>query len=104
MAEIDGVKLSNKQIREHLQEHLSDPVFKYQLGQLVYSMRDSKVHSAPISSRMIIDNLHDEWVSNETQKKSWQPYGRTGIWYATVHDQYEEGELFATKEELLESL
>ena len=103
MAEIDGVKLSNEQISEHLREH-AGPVFKYELGQVVYAMRDSKVHSAQVSSRTIIDNLHDDWVSNSTQQKSWQPFGRTGIWYATVHDQYEEGALFATKEELLESL
>ncbi len=77
---------------------------KFALDQLVYYMRDNKVHSANVMSIKVVMNLHEEWASTNEQKDTWLYFGPTCILYKTVHCKLNESEVFASREELLESL
>lgn len=103
MAEIDGVKLSNAEIYEHLKQ-FAEPLLEYELGQTIYYMEDSKVHSAPCSARMYVDNAHEDWASTLKQKEAWTPFGPAGTYYSTCHGIVHADKVFGSKEELLESL
>jgi hypothetical protein len=50
-------------------------MFKYELGQTVFYMRDNRVHSAPVIQR----NYNDEATKLETIKKT--QYNLAGNWY-----------------------
>jgi hypothetical protein len=78
--------------------------FKWNLGDTVYKIINNKVHSAPILSRMIVENKHDNWSSTNEQKAIYTPFGKTCIKYSTVDGIFDEKELFSSKEELLKSL
>jgi hypothetical protein len=77
-------------------------MFKYELGQLVYYMKDNKVHSAPILSRMLVENLNEDWDCTEQQKEFFKPFGDSDIIYHTCHGTFAEYEIYSTKEELKE--
>ncbi len=78
---------------------------KYELGQVIYYILDNRVHSAPVGSRMTVENSHDDWAHTSAQKESWTPFGESRIVYATCHNNsLTEEECFASKEELLASL
>jgi hypothetical protein len=102
MASIDGVKLSDEVIDEHFNR--IPPIFEIDLNQIIYYMGDGKVCSAPVLSRMLVENLHDDWTSNPEQKKAFVPFGPSGAYYNTCHGMWREDEVFATKKGLLESL
>jgi len=77
---------------------------KYELGQVVYYMINNKVHSAKILARMLVENLHDDWACTPEQKKLFTPFGHSSVHYATCHALLLESEVFASKDELFESL
>ena len=77
---------------------------RYALNQTVFYMISNRVHSAVITSRMLVENVHDNWNSTREQAQIWNPFGPAGIKYATTHGKFDEHQLFATKEELLKSL
>ena len=79
-------------------------VAKYALGQIIFYMKDNKVHAAEVVSRKVVENLHDDWASNDEQKMVWQHFGVSCIVYKTVHGKYYEDEVFASREDLLEAL
>lgn len=78
-------------------------MFKFSLGQVVWYLDENKVHSAPVLSRMCIDNHHDDWACTNEQKEVFQRFGASTVKYATIHGEYHEGSLFGSKEELLKS-
>lgn len=77
---------------------------KYELEQTIFYIMDNVVHSAPVLSRMCVENAHDEWISNEEQKDAFAPFGFSGIKYSTCHGTIEEKHAFSSVDELLESL
>lgn len=77
---------------------------KYALEQTIFYIGDNKVRSAPILSRMVVENLHDDWSSNADQKELWLPFGSAKIVYNTCHGEVLESKAFASKEDLLNSL
>jgi len=77
---------------------------KLTLGQLAFYLMNNKVHSANIVSIKVVMNLHDDWCSNSEQQKAWQFFGESNITYRTVHGTMLENQIFASKEELLESM
>lgn len=79
-------------------------MFKFELGQVVFYMKNSMVHSAPVQSRMIVENHHPDWNATEAQREAFNRFGPTCTRYATVHGQVDEDKAFATKEELLKWL
>ena len=78
-------------------------MFKFELGQLVYYMRDNRVHRATVNSRMKVDNAKTGALNTE-QMKIFRVFGPTGEFYATVHGITPVEGVFASKEELLKSL
>lgn len=80
----------------------SNKMFKYELGQLVYYLKDNKRHSAPIISRMIVENKYDHFdrFQLRIQKNQFEFFNRFGesvIMYATCHGEFKESDLFSTK-------
>ena len=77
---------------------------KYALEQIIFYIADNTVHSAPVLSRMVVENLHDDWGSNSEQRELWAPFGIAKTVYSTVHGEVLESKAFASKEDLLNSL
>lgn len=50
-------------------------MFKYELGQTVFYMRENRIHSATVAQR----NYNDEVTKSETVKKI--QYSLNGTWY-----------------------
>ena len=92
MAELDGSKLIPEVVK--LQ-------FAFELDQLVFLMVNNRVYCSKVTSRTIIDNVDDE-VS--IIKPNTQPFGRGGVFYSVNGEEYEQHLLFASRDELLESL
>jgi hypothetical protein len=79
-------------------------MFKYELEQVIYYMIDSKVHSAPVMSRCIVENAHEDWAHTAEQKGTFTAFGPAKRVYSTCHCIVGEEFAFATKEELVASL
>jgi len=71
-------------------------IFKFELKDLVYYMKENKVHSAPVRVRMYIDCTSSVHLALSD--------GVEGVRYKTCHGIYTEENLFHSKEELLASL
>lgn len=75
-----------------------------EIGQKVFYMIDSRVHSAEITSKSVVENVHDRWANTKEQKQTWTPFGESGTFYATCHGIIPAGKAFSSKKELLGSL
>ena len=62
-------------------------MFKFELKQLVFYLKDNKLNSARIISRKYVEDS-----------------GNRTIRYVTCHGEYDEKNIFESKEELLKSL
>ena len=71
-------------------------MFKYELDQLVYYLKDNKLHSAPVLSRSITENLREDYDTIFKQ------LGDSRRVYATCHGIINEEELFESKKALAE--
>ncbi len=76
---------------------------KYELEQVVFYMDENHVHSAKVTSRTVVENVHDDLSAIDSPSKM-TPFGRTGIRYQTCHGTWDEQQVFASKKELLEAL
>ena len=73
-------------------------MFKYKLGQTVWYIKDSKVHTAPVGARTLCEV---DGAFKETRAGcSWD----ARILYGTVHGNWHESQLFATFDELVSYL
>lgn len=77
---------------------------KYELDQIIFYIMNNVVHNAPVLSRICVENLHDDWISNKEQKEAFTPFGSSGIKYSTCHGVIEARHAFSSVDELLESL
>jgi hypothetical protein len=77
---------------------------KYELKQTIHYMRDNRPHSATVLARKCVENLHDDWICTEEQKKTFTPYGVSGVVYSTCHGEVDEKDAFASKEEMVRVL
>lgn len=77
---------------------------KYELEQIIYYMRDNRPHSAPIVSRMQIENLHQDLACTKEQKTLFMPFGYSGVFYSTCHGIVNESEAFATKDDMVKAI
>lgn len=75
-------------------------MFKFELGQLVYYIEDNKLHSSPVLSRIIVENK----TESDNADEFYMRFGKSRIIYSTCHGEYEEGRLFASKEDLAKSI
>lgn len=77
---------------------------KYELDQLIYYLRDNKVHGAPVLARMKVENLHSDWACTNAQKQVFTPFGEAGVFYGTCHGIIKEEDAYASKKELSSAL
>lgn len=77
-------------------------MFKFELNQLIYYMRNNKVCSAHVMSRKCVENFKSGY--NHQQKELYERFGEAAVVYSTVHGEVKESEAFPSKETLLESL
>lgn len=75
-------------------------MFRYELNQIVWYMKAGKSHSSRILSRKLVDNAHNDWSSTNEQRTAFQRFGKAGMWYATIHGEFHEAELFPSQEAL----
>ena len=68
-------------------------MFKYELGELIYYMGNDRICSAPIMSRTLVDNEHNDWDATTEQAQSFMPFGKAGIYYNTCHGIYTEDQV-----------
>lgn len=79
--------------------------FKFMLEQVVFYLKDNRVHSAEILARHRVENLRDEYAcGTKEQADMWAPWGATGTYYMTCHGRFKEDKIFGTKEELAAAL
>lgn len=76
----------------------------HDLGKIIYFMRDNKVFSAPVLSRMIVENLHEDRAHTKEQKELYTNFGLSGIFYYTTHGVVSNLHAFGSKKDLLDSL
>jgi hypothetical protein len=70
-------------------------MFKYEIEQIVWYLKDNKPHSAPILSRRYVD--HDRSVVNQQDFGS---FGRSCIDYETIHAVFPQSKCFENRTEL----
>ena len=75
-------------------------MFKFELDQTVYYIMDNRLHSAPVLSRMVVENLKPKWNGTKEQVDFFQRFGPCRVVYATVHGEHEEATLFESREAL----
>lgn len=73
-------------------------MFKYNLGDTVWYMLDSKLHTAKIGARMISEV--DKDFQSTRQGNNWNPK----LLYGTVHGNWREDQLFRDADAILYSL
>lgn len=98
---MDELDIVTAELAERTQLH---PDFEFSLDDTIFYMGGGKVCSAPIMSRMLVQNLHDDWNSNPEQKTAFVPFGPSGTYYNTCHGMLCGNQVFATKKQLLETL
>lgn len=79
-------------------------MFKYELEQLVYYIKDNKLHSANVLARRVVENSKPHWARDADTRHLYAPWGESGIEYRTCHGFYKEDKLYASKEDLAAAL
>jgi len=73
-------------------------------GQIIYYLRNNKLHSAPIFSKMIVENAKESFAITDEQKKVFTRFGNARIVYATCHGEISDNEAFETPQALFAHL
>lgn len=73
------------------------------VGDMIFYLRENRVHSAPILSKMVVENQREDIATTE-QRELFNRFGPAGVFYATCHGTIHGHEAFPSKEELLKSL
>ena len=79
-------------------------MFKFDLNQTIYYMRNNRIHSAPVLSRMMVENSKEEWANTNEQKNLFTAFGVSCETYSTCHGLVSADEAYASKEDLVASL
>ena len=75
-------------------------MFKFDLDQLVYFIKDNRLYDSPVLSRMVVENLKPTWNNTKEQAALFQRFGVCCVMYATVHGTHDESSLFDSREAL----
>jgi len=79
-------------------------MFKFDLGDVIYYLGDNMICSAPVLSRMRVENAHPDWNATAGQQKLFQMFGPDREVYATCHGNILAEEAFRSARELAEWL
>lgn len=77
---------------------------KFELLQTAYYLKDNKVHSAPVLSRIFVENAHEDVVATSEQANFYMRFGGACILYSTCHGTVREEDAFESSQALAESL
>ena len=70
-------------------------MFKYNLDQIIFYLMENRIHSAPVISRIYVDNLNQDWACTKEQKELFTRFGNNCIKYSTCHGEIEENKAFS---------
>lgn len=72
------------------------------VGDLVFYLKDNKLHSAPVFSikRVETDSENERMAITNDQRHTFIPFGKAGVYYATCHGVFTEDKIFTSKKEL----
>lgn len=76
----------------------------FHVGDLIFYLRENRVHSAPILSRQIVSVRANIKPDTVEQAKLFTPFGPAMVRYATCHGVINGDEAYATRNELADSL
>lgn len=79
-------------------------MFKFELDQVIFYMRENSLHSAKVLARMIVENQYENWACTTAQKELFTPFGPAREVYSTCHGLIPVEEAFASKQDLIEAL
>lgn len=79
---------------------MAKKVFKYELDQLVYYLRNNKIHSSRVLSRSAVENLHDGRDATPEQQEVFMHFGHNSVVYVTCHGTFDEVDIYPSKESL----
>ncbi len=79
-------------------------MFKFELEQTIYYIRENRIHSAPVLARMIVENSKEQWAHTYEQKLLFTPFGDSCETYSTCHGLIPAKEAFASKQDLVDFL
>ena len=71
---------------------------KFKIGQTIYYNISGKIYSAPVLSRMMIENVYETIDMNNEQQEIFTPFGPSIIVYSTIHGQFEENQCFESED------
>jgi hypothetical protein len=75
-------------------------MYEFELGQTIYYIFSNKLHTAPVLSRMQVENLHPDWNNTSAQRDTFQAFGPARTAYATCHGVIPAEEAFGSPEDL----
>ena len=79
-------------------------MFKFELDQLIYYIRNDRIHSAPVLARIIVENAKENWACTYVQKALFTPFGVGREAYSTCHGFVPAKDAFASRQDLVDSL
>lgn len=77
-------------------------MFKFNLGQVIYYLKNNKVHSASVLSRCYVDNVKANPSNSKANFEN--RFGATRKHYATCHGEFNEVDAFGSLEDLKNSI
>jgi hypothetical protein len=77
---------------------------KFNINDTIHYMHYNKPHSGLVLARMAVENMHNDWAYTSEQRKVFQPFGESGVYYATNEGIISERDAFPSKEKLVKSL
>ena len=79
-------------------------MFNFKLGDTIYYIRENKLHSARIWTRMGVENAHDDWAHTKEQRDTWQHFGPSRVAYVTCDGVVMQDEAYESPEVLAVAL
>lgn len=85
-------------------------MFKFELGQLIWYMRNNAIHNGKVLSRIAVDNATeltpypDDPTNVDEQRNFFNRFGPTRTHYATCHGIVAEVHAHASREDLVQHL
>ena len=79
-------------------------MFKFNLDQEIFYIRNDRIHSAKVLARIFVENAHDDWNCTDEQKALFTPFGQSREAYATCHGFVPVDDAYGSKQDLIGSL
>ncbi len=79
-------------------------MFKFDLKQTIYYIRNDRIHCAPVLACIIVENAKEDWACTDAQKELFTPFGKSREAYATCHGFFPAEDAFSSKQDLVNSL